>query len=66
VGDRPLQPLDGRREAPGRQRMGIRSADGAARSVRAIDPRISCGPRLARRVPRSRRDGPEPSAECDS
>ncbi len=37
--DRPLQPLDGRREAPDRQRMAIRSADGAARSVRAIDQR---------------------------
>jgi len=36
VDDRPLQPLDGRREAPDRQRMAIRSADGAARSVRAI------------------------------
>jgi len=35
--NRPLHPLDGRREAPDRQRMAIRSADGAARSVRAID-----------------------------
>ena len=37
VDDRPLQPLDGRREAPDRKRMIIRSPDGAARSVRAID-----------------------------
>ena len=34
--DRQLQPLDGRRGAPGRKRMAIRSVDGAARSVRAI------------------------------
>jgi len=34
--DRQLQPLDGRRVAPGRKWMVIRSADGAARSVRAI------------------------------
>ncbi len=37
VDGRPLQPLDGRREAPDRKRMLIRSPDGAARSVRAID-----------------------------
>ena len=37
VVDRPLQPLDGRREAPGRQRMAIRSPDGAARS----DPKVA-------------------------
>jgi len=43
VEDRPLQPLDGRREAPVRKRMVIRSTDGAARSVRAIDSRISRG-----------------------
>jgi hypothetical protein len=30
VDDRPLQPLDGRREAPDRKRMIIRSPDGAA------------------------------------
>jgi len=36
VDDRPLQPLDGRREAPDRKRMSIRSPVGAARSVRAI------------------------------
>jgi len=36
VGDRPLQPLDGRRAAPDRKRMSIRSPDGAALSVRAI------------------------------
>jgi hypothetical protein len=36
VDDRPLQPLDGRREAPDRKRMLIRSPDGAAQSVRAI------------------------------
>jgi len=29
VADRPLQPLDGRREAPDRKRMLIRSPDGA-------------------------------------
>jgi len=34
--DRPLQPLDGWRKAPDRKPMGIRSADGTARSVRAI------------------------------
>ena len=34
--DRQLQPLDGRRGAPDRKRMVIRSPDGAARSVRAI------------------------------
>ncbi len=34
--DRPLHPLDGRRETPDRKRMVIRSPDGAARSVRAI------------------------------
>lgn len=33
----PLQPLDGRREAPNNQWMAIRGADGTARSVRAID-----------------------------
>jgi hypothetical protein len=32
----PLHPLDGRREAPDSKRVGIRNADGAARSVRAI------------------------------
>jgi len=37
VDDRPLQPLDGRRGAPDRKRMSIRSPDGAAQSVRAID-----------------------------
>jgi hypothetical protein len=31
-----MQPLDGRRNAPVRQWMTIRSPDGAARSVRAI------------------------------
>jgi hypothetical protein len=36
VDDCPLQPLDGRREAPDRKRVAIRNADGAARSVRAI------------------------------
>ncbi|MCS6804708.1 MAG: hypothetical protein RMM98_15670 [Acidobacteriota bacterium] len=36
VDARPLHPLDGRREAPDRKRMAIRSADGVARSVRAI------------------------------
>ena len=36
--NRPLHPLDGRREAPDRKRMAIRSADGAARSVRALVP----------------------------
>ncbi len=34
--DCPLHPLDGRREAPDRKRMVIRSPDGAAQSVRAI------------------------------
>ena len=33
VDDRPLQPLDGRREAPDRKRMAIRSPDGAAASA---------------------------------
>jgi len=37
VDDRPLQPLDGWRKAPDRKRMGIRSADGTARTVRAIN-----------------------------
>jgi len=36
MGDCPLHPLDGRREAPDRKRTVIRSPDGAARSVRAI------------------------------
>ncbi|MCK5601458.1 hypothetical protein KAR91_06310, partial [Candidatus Pacearchaeota archaeon] len=40
--DRPLHPLDGRRFAPDRMRMGIRSDDGVARSVRAIGISLSC------------------------
>jgi hypothetical protein len=36
VDDRPMQPLDGRRGAPDRKRMAIRSPVGVARSVRAI------------------------------
>ncbi len=39
--DCPLQPRDGRREAPDRKRMVIRSPDGAARRVRAIGERVS-------------------------
>ena len=39
--DRQLQPLDGRRVAPGRKWMVIRSADGAARSIRAIGLELS-------------------------
>ena len=42
--DRPLQPLDGRREAPDRKRMLVRSPDGAARSVRAIVSGEARGP----------------------
>jgi len=42
VDDRPLQPLDGRREAPDRKRMLIRSPDGAAQSVRAINNYTVC------------------------
>ena len=34
--NRPLHPLDGRREAPGRKRMAIRSADGAVDSNRVL------------------------------
>jgi len=34
--NRPLNPLDGRREAQDRKRIAISSADGMARSVRAI------------------------------
>ena len=36
VGDRLLQPLDGRRKAPHRKRKVIRSEDGAAPGVRVI------------------------------
>jgi|GEM_PF-2269610 len=39
--DIPLQPLDGRRQAPDRKRMSIRSPDVAAQSVRAIGFEIS-------------------------
>jgi len=40
----PLQPLDGlARQRRDRKRMAIRSADGSARSVRAIDPGSAAG-----------------------
>ena len=49
--DRTLQPLDGRRKAPDRERMEIRSADGAAlsRSALQLTPSIikhTCNPPL--------------------
>ncbi|MFH1218901.1 MAG: hypothetical protein V1694_00405, partial [Candidatus Eisenbacteria bacterium] len=49
--ERQLHPLDGRREAPDRERMAIRSPDGAARSVRAIDAlHLRARPAQPRRV----------------
>jgi len=35
VDDRPLRPLDGRREAPDRKRIAIRNADGVERESAA-------------------------------
>jgi hypothetical protein len=37
VDGRPLQPFDGRREAPDRKRMAIRSPDGAAASAPSFE-----------------------------
>ena len=41
VDDRPMQELDGQREALDRKQMVVRSPDGAAQSVRAIAPHVS-------------------------
>jgi len=43
VDDRPLQPLDGRRKAPDRKRMLIRSPEGASVSGAWFSPQRSGG-----------------------